>query len=68
MTASEREHQSVPDKSTADASREFLERGEVAWQSYLRTGESRSAEEVIARLQVALDARLATLSSKYVDW
>lgn len=35
----------------------FRERGEAAWQRHRETGESVSADEVLARLQKKLDAR-----------
>ncbi len=35
----------------------FLARGEFAWQTYQRTGQSRPAGEVFARIQSRIDAR-----------
>ena len=35
----------------------FQERGEAAWQLYQRTGVSKPADEVLAKLQAKLDAR-----------
>jgi Arc/MetJ-type ribon-helix-helix transcriptional regulator len=35
----------------------FHERGQASWEHYQTTGESVSADEVLARLQAKLDAR-----------
>jgi vancomycin resistance protein YoaR len=35
----------------------FHERGQGAWEHYQRTGESVSADEVVAKLQAKLDAK-----------
>jgi len=35
----------------------FHERGQAAWEHYQTTGESVSADEVVAKLQARLDAR-----------
>jgi len=41
----------------------FHERGEAAWQHYQRTGVSRSADEVLAKLQAKLNARRKRLGA-----
>lgn len=41
----------------------FHQRGEAAWQEYQRTGESRSADEVLAKLQAKLNARRKRLGA-----
>jgi hypothetical protein len=64
MTAGQRNAQARPDLSVIDTTIGFLERGEAAWQAYLRNGQSQSAEAVIARLQAALEAKHAELSAK----
>lgn len=64
MAERQPEHPTDLDASGMGSMPEFLERGEAAWQRYLRTGESRPAEEVIARLQANLDAKIASLDRK----
>ena len=39
----------------------FHERGQAAWERYQTTGESLSADEVLARLQAKLDAKRKAL-------
>ena len=40
----------------------FHERGESAWQRFRATGESRTPEEVLGKLQAKLDAKRKQLS------
>ena len=47
-----------------DDSEAFQVRGEAAWQDYLRTGVSASADDVLARLQEALDAKGAAIRNQ----
>lgn len=52
-----------PGAPQSESSAEFLRRGEVAWQEYLRTGYAVPAEQVFARLQTMVDARRAALAA-----
>lgn len=43
---------------------EFIERGERAWQDYLRTGESIPATEVLARLAALVEAKRRAMAEQ----
>lgn len=42
----------------------FHQRGEAAWQEYLRTGYAVPAEQVFARIQAMFDAKRAALAAQ----
>lgn len=52
----------VPDCSPAESQDDFLHRAEAAWQDFCRSRRSVSVEDVLGRLQAALDAKMAALS------
>jgi hypothetical protein len=45
----------------------FHERGQAAWEEYLRTGSSLSADEVLAKLQAKLETRRKHVRSSAVE-
>ena len=42
----------------------FRARGDAAWQAYLRTGQAKPAEQVLAEMQARLDSRRKKLLGK----
>ena len=48
----------------SESATSFLQRGEAAWQDYLRTGRAVPAEEVFARLKDLLDAKPVALTAR----
>jgi len=45
---------------------EFRRRGKAAWQDYLLTGISVPADDVLARMEAAFDAKRATLTTNSI--